>query len=360
MFAWLSKDKTNAAKVKKIAVRHAVQRNIAVAQLQQEREKNILFKQFCLQVAPLRERKDTINFCSAIANAIVDGVLFAINDKSPLPPTTLIAHDNSEDVHVLFPTQCNKHPEEVLVTTNTDEIAKTTTTEILREAAELLQSVVQNAIAETMEKISTHITNAKSVPSKMKGHTVTSLSWLERSALIWVFLCPSVYPNLSGAKRLQKISDVGGVEVTTIRKWTARSNDNAWTYVHKWYHIVKSMVWKDVKYYFPNHWVIQHAPLQDDAHVRCQLRPYEQFTHDKPMSLNKYMGTAPSQRASLSKKRSSEFQHMSGETKRAKRTDSGKARKYPEIASGMQDFVETRWYTGDPCTRRSVEVSLVF
>ena len=98
-----------------------------------------------------------------------------------------------------------------------------------------------------------------------------------------------MYPNVSGAKRLRKISDVGGVEVTTIRKWIARTNPNAWTYVHKWYHIVKAMVWKDVKHYFPNHWIMQHASLQEDTHVRCQLRPYEQFTHSKPMSLNKYM-----------------------------------------------------------------------
>ena len=82
MLSWLSKDKTNAEKVKKIAVRHAVQMNIANTQLQQEREKSLMFKQFCLEVAPLRQRKENKYFCAAIVNAIVDGVLFVINNKS--------------------------------------------------------------------------------------------------------------------------------------------------------------------------------------------------------------------------------------------------------------------------------------
>lgn len=187
----------------------------------------------------------------------------------------------------------------------------------------------------------------------MKARAIPDLSWLERSCLIWLYFCRSFMPHLKpDMERFKHVGYAGGVQVSSMQKWLGKNRK----FTPKWFHIVNSMTWKNVKAFFPKRWVSKRAHLADDLDVKRELQPYFQFTKDLPVSLSKFMDGAhsPAKRAGLSKKRPNSYENYTGDTKRSRRSDKGKARAHPQVADAAAEFILERWNTGDPCTRRQV------
>ena len=189
----------------------------------------------------------------------------------------------------------------------------------------------------------------------MNAKTLPELSWLERSALIWLFFCPKFHSHLKpGLDRYKIVGAAGGVTASSVQKWVVKNS----RFSKLWYHMVKAMTWKDVKTYFPKKWVAKRALIPDDLHVQTEIKPYGKFTKAQPVSLSKFMDGAadvsPAKRAGLAKKRPALYQNFVGSTKRCRRSDKGKARIFPKVCQSAQEFIQERWNTGDPCTRRLV------
>ena len=309
MFKWLSTKKTNANAVARI-VRDKTLRSRAVAeQVKHELEQKQLFKQFVHEHAPLLELKRTNLFCESIVNGII----------SDACDSALANNKQANKRHV--------------VTSNKQSVLN------------INVNIQINTVAEPPQ-----------TKSKLNGHARESLSWLERSALIWLYLCPRIFPHSMGIERFQKVALVGGCHYGVVKKWLCRREVNARKYTPKWFNIVQNMTWRDVKKFFPRRWVSKQAPMADDTHVRQQMQPWHVFTEGATVSLSKFISATRSgaKRAGLAKKRPTEFENINVSTKRSRRSDVGKARSFPDIADRVEEHVTIRWNSGDPCTRRCV------
>ena len=190
----------------------------------------------------------------------------------------------------------------------------------------------------------------------MNARLNPDLSWLSRSCLIWLYFCPGFMSHLKpGLERFKHVGYAGGVAASSIQKWVAKSRK----FTPKWFNIVNSMTWKDVKTFFPKRWVNKRAHLRDDMNVKSQIQPWFAFTKDLPVSLNKFMGVSQARRAGLEKKRPNSYVNYTEDMKRCRRSDKGQARRYPQVVAAVEDFVLERWNTGDPCTRRQVTCTCV-
>ena len=200
-------------------------------------------------------------------------------------------------------------------------------------------------------------TRIREESTQLLSHRQSDLTWLERSALIWLYFCPKVFPNVSGVERFERVAVSGGVAAATIQQWVCRSHSNTMKFTPLWYNVVEAMTWKDVRKYFAKRWVSKRAHLDDELNVKKQIKRWTQFRNQKKMqTLTKFMDVPHAKRASLSKKRPSQFFNLTGSTKRARRSDKGKTRVHPEVSSGVQKFVQDRWNSGDPCNRRHVVI----
>ena len=118
-------------------------------------------------------------------------------------------------------------------------------------------------------------------------------------------------------ERFKLVAATGGVSAISVQRWLSRSRSpqNVTPYIHKWFDIVFSMTWKDVKKFFPKSWVKQRGHISDDVHVKVEIQPYFEFAEDQPVSLNTYMsdiGGAKNNaaRASAAKKRPGDLNHI--------------------------------------------------
>ncbi len=307
MFRWLEKNKNNQATVDKIILKKAVRARVHIAQKLLDTERNQLWKSFCVETAPLIERRESTQLCQAIVGGIVDGVCSVINLRNAATEVTSVSdHSSAAAVRVV------------------------------------LQLVNKN--------VKNHMQQAS-----LKSRQIMTLTWLERSALIWLFLCPQIYPGYKGSKRLQRVATAGGIHFAALKKWVAKKGKYSKKFVHKWFHIVANMTWKDVKIFFPTQFTATFGAINEELGVQEQLLPWKHVVATAAtVSLNKFMIDLRSgaKRAALAKKRPNSFQNMTTKTKRARRSDSGRARKHPDVADKIQNFVQERWNTGDPCTRR--------
>ena len=117
-------------------------------------------------------------------------------------------------------------------------------------------------------------TRIRDQDSELKKHRQMDLTWLERSALIWLYFCPKVFPNVtSRLERFERVAVTGGIAVTSIQKWLNASEKSARKFTPQWFHVVQSMTWKDVKAYFPKRWVNKRSNMRDDMHVKNEINP---------------------------------------------------------------------------------------
>ena len=289
MFQWLAKSKTNQVVVEKIIHKKAVEARILSETIKQDFERHQLWKSFCVQTAPLRERKGTTQLCVAIVNGIVDGVCSVVDLRSEPVANETLAVDS---VSAPAPTVTDKLLEPI-----TDKLLAPvpTITDKLLEHPDKADSILADAVRAVLKLVNTNV--QKHIQStSLRGHQRTSLTWLERAALIWLFLCPRIYPKCDGRKRLERISTVGGVHWSVLKKWIAKSGGKSDEFVHKWYHIVLNMTWKDVKVFFPRRWIAKRGAINEELDVKAQLQPWARLvvSTGKQVSLNKFMFDAPS------------------------------------------------------------------
>lgn len=192
--------------------------------------------------------------------------------------------------------------------------------------------------------------------SELVSHQRKYLTWHQRSALIWLYLCPQMFPTEKGLERLKRVAVAGGVDLSAIKKWVCKKAGNARQNVPKWYNIVKNMTWDNVRKFFPKRWQNKRSHIPAELDVKQYLVPYKKFTEQQPTSLSSFIDMGPAARAGLAKKRPAMFRNMTKKTKRTRRSDAGKPRKHAVIKSAIETFVQLRWNTGDPCTRRQVRV----
>ena len=88
--------------------------------------------------------------------------------------------------------------------------------------------------------------------------------------------------------------------------------------------------------------------------VKSKLTPYTNFLRDKPVVIGKFLtGTTASGRAAAAKRKRNVVL-IKQQTKRVKRSDKKKPRKYEAVALAVAAIVRDRWYSGDPTTRMEV------
>ena len=279
MFRWLKKEKQHQVVVEKIIHKQAVQARVLSATIKQDLERHQLWKSFCVETAPLRERKGVIQLCGAIVDGIIDGVCSVVDLRNvPVSAEKSTVHGV---LSAPVPTITDK-----LLTSIEDQLLEhsSDTTSMIADAVRAVQKLVNKNIQDHIHRTS------------LKRHQRISLTWLERSALIWLFLCPQIYPECSGRKRLERIATAGGIHWSVLKKWLAKSGKKSDEFVHKWFHIVRNMTWKDVKVFFPRRWIAKRGVINEQLGVKEQLQPWKEVvaSPDTQVSLNKFMFDSPS------------------------------------------------------------------
>ena len=185
------------------------------------------------------------------------------------------------------------------------------------------------------------------------------LTWYDRASLIFLYLS-TLLPHLGSDKRkLEVIARTGGVREVTMMKWVQIKGKGAGKFVWKWLPLVKNMVWRDVKILLDSKGLAQlglteSMHVDDEYNVKAKLVPYEPFVRGKPSVLSKFIkGANPSNRAAR-ERRKRKCVNVNKKTRRFKRKDKKKPRKYKALAKAVSKYVLDRWYGGDPATRREV------
>ena len=399
MWGWLSLEKSNAKSVNSLMAKQSVQERMQAEQRQRDLEEAALYKEWLIHHAPMRQKQNTTAFCKLLSNALVDGAVNIAEMKrtnglasvDPLPSAAsaqvvdLVGLDNVDAVAVddiISPTADLFDATSDLVSvvarlvapdgdllvpaTDANPVSPAPAPAPVDDAAPLVNPVpagpapVDVTSADVDPFIVRHFQASYSLRPVLKTKQSSDLTWLERSALIWLYLCPEAFSHLSGAERLKRVATSGGVSWETLKKWVNLSPKKATVFTPKWYNIVKSMKWVDVKKFFPKRWASKLGHLKLNLTVKAHLSPWLPFTKEAPVTLSKYADIAPAKRAGLAKKRPSMFLNVTAQTKRVKRSDAGRARKYCDIVDGTEKYILERWNTGDPTTRRQVSVVCVF
>ena len=112
----------NQVVVKKVIHKKAVEARILSETIKQDFERHQMWKIFCVQTAPLRERKGTTqlcDMCTAIVDGIVDGVCSVVDLHSePVANETLtvdVVERNFTNLLSSHVIACNQPPDTILM-----------------------------------------------------------------------------------------------------------------------------------------------------------------------------------------------------------------------------------------------------
>ena len=189
---------------------------------------------------------------------------------------------------------------------------------------------------------------------KFKGLLRNTLTWEQRSCAIFCYLHPGIYGSLQKEMKLKKISELVGIEVNSLRRWVIKRNQYSKVFIPKWYDIVNSMQWKDVRNFFFSLWADQWN-LPDNSNVQEQIKSYKSLRVESEKIYISNLGTKGIHR----KKRSALDKagiavQITKTTKRTRRSNKGKPLKYLEQNEFVKTFITNRWNEGLPATRTEV------
>ena len=103
-------------------------------------------------------------------------------------------------------------------------------------------------------------------------------------------------PGVQWKKTFGKNNNDGRNTLVSVKKMAYKEWEKSDEFVHKWFHIVRNMTWKDVKVFFPRRWIAKRGVINEQLDVKEQLQPWKEVvaSPDTQVSLNKFMFDSPS------------------------------------------------------------------